>query len=209
LFHPADLTKVEDIESFHRKIGETLHGIDVLVNNVGGISRFADFFELTDADWEASFNLNLMSAVRLTRLCLGALKNSGAPRIINISSIAAASPGEAFPHYSAMKAALSNLTGSLARTLAPHKILVNAISPGPVWTRSWENEAKTVSEKTGESAREARERIKIHTAETVPLRRMGVPEDVTGLALFLASDWASWITAGDFTVDGGIRQDIF
>lgn len=209
LFHPADLTDLKAIELFHRKVMETMRGIDVLVNNVGGILRFADFFELTDADWEASFSLNLMPAVRLTRLFISALKKSGAPRIINISSIAAAKPGEAFPHYSAMKAALSNLTGSLAHTLAPHKILVNSVSPGPVWTQSWENEAKIVSDKTGENPREAQERIKVQMAQMVPLKRMGAPEDVTSLVLFLASDRASWITASNFTVDGGIRQDVF
>ena len=117
----------------------------MLINNVGAILKLANFFELTDQDWEDSFQINLMSAVRLTRLCIPSLKQSTCSRIINISSIAAGNPQEVFPHYSAMKAGLSNFTVSLAQTLAADKILVNSISPGPVWSKSWEDEAQNSS----------------------------------------------------------------
>ena len=89
-----------------KKIMASFGGLDILVNNVGSILKLGTFLDLQDEDWEDSFKINLMPAVRLTRLLLPALKNSSSGRIINISSIAAGRPGEMFPHYNAMKAAL-------------------------------------------------------------------------------------------------------
>jgi NAD(P)-dependent dehydrogenase (short-subunit alcohol dehydrogenase family) len=199
----ADLANKEGVEFFYDAAIKELGQIDVLINNVGAILKLADFFDLTDQDWEDSFQINLMSAVRLARLCIPSLKQSECARIINISSIAAASPQDVFPHYSAMKAGLSNFTVSLAQSLAKDKILVNAISPGPVWSKSWENEIQ------GDGAEQAKKEIMEQTGATVPLKRMGVPEDITGLALFLASDQSSWITATNFSVDGGITRNPF
>ena len=207
LFISADLGKVEGVEAFHESVMKQLGQIDVLINNVGAILKLANFFELTDQDWEDSFQINLMSAVRLTRLCIPSLKQSACARVINISSIAAASPQEVFPHYSAMKAGLSNFTVSLAQTLAPDQIRVNSISPGPVWSKSWEDVAREQS--NGSSLKQTRKEIMEQTGKTIPLNRMGMPEDLTGLALFLASDQSAWITATNFTVDGGLTRNPF
>ncbi len=207
LFQSVDVTQEDQLQGFHDSVLAQLGGLDVLVNNVGAVGKLADFHELTDQDWRDSFEVNLLPAVRLCRLFIPTLKHSGAPRIVNISSIAGSRPTDIFPHYSAMKAGLSNLTVSLAQTLAEDHILVNSVSPGPVWSRSWENEAQEVVKQTGKPLHEVEEDIKSGTAATVPLKRMGMPEDVTGLVLFLASDHASWITATNFTVDGGITQD--
>ena len=207
LFISADLGKVEGVEAFHESVMKQLGQVDVLINNVGAILKLANFFELTDQDWEDSFQINLMSAVRLTRLCIPLLKQSACARVINISSIAAASPQEVFPHYSAMKAGLSNFTVSLAQTLAPDQIRVNSISPGPVWSKSWEDVAREQS--NGSSLEQTRKKIMEQTGKTIPLNRMGMPEDLTGLALFLASDQSAWITATNFTVDGGLTRNPF
>jgi 3-oxoacyl-[acyl-carrier protein] reductase len=204
-FYPADLTRPPDIQTFHDKVMEAFGGLDVLINNAGSIIKMGNFFEATDEDWQNSFAVNLMSAVRLSRLFIPTLKHSGAPRIINISSIAGSRPGEIFPHYSAIKAGLSNFTVSLAQTLAPEKILVNSVSPGPVWTRSWEKEAELASKNSDKSSNDVAEEIKTQTAQSVLLKRMGMPEDVTGIVLFLASDLSSWITGSNFTVDGGVN----
>lgn len=207
LFISADLGKVEGVEAFHESVMKQLGQVDVLINNVGAILKLANFFELTDQDWEDSFQINLMSAVRLTRFCVPSLKQSTCARIINISSIAAASPQEVFPQYSAMKAGLSNFTVSLAQTLAPDQIRVNSISPGPVWSKSWEDVAREQS--NGSSLEQTRKEIMEQTGKTIPLNRMGMPEDLTGLALFLASDQSAWITATNFTVDGGLTRNPF
>ena len=206
-FFAADLGKAEGVEAFHKSVMQQLGQVDVLINNVGAILKLVNFFELTDQDWEDSFQINLMSAVRLTRLCIPSLKQSTCARIINISSIAAASPQEVFPHYSAMKAGLSSFTVSLAQTLAPDKILVNSISPGPVWSKSWEDEAK--AQCNGSSMEQTKKEIMEQTGKTIPLNRMGMPEDLTGLALFLASEQSAWITATNFNVDGGLTRNPF
>lgn len=205
LFFSADLGKTEGVQTFYENVMKQLGQVDVLINNVGAILKLANFFDLSDQDWEDAFQINLMSAVRLSRHCIPSLKKSACARIINISSIAAASPQEVFPHYSAMKAGLSNLTVSLAQTLAPDKVLVNSISPGPVWSKSWEDEAQS----GGSNFEETKKEIMEQTAKTIPLNRMGMPEDLTGLALFLASEQSAWITATNFMVDGGITRNPF
>ena len=129
------------------------------------------------------------------------------PSEINISSVAASHPQDIFPHYNAMKAALSNLTVSLAQTLAENGICVNSISPGPVWSRSWEQEAEAQRGKS--SVEDAKKNIMDQTGKNIPLKRMGMPEDLTGLALFLASEQSSWITATNFVVDGGLTRNPF
>jgi 3-oxoacyl-[acyl-carrier protein] reductase len=201
----ADLANSDGVKTFYESAVKQLGHVDVLINNVGAILKLADFFALTDQDWEDSFQINLMSAVRLTRHCIPSLKQSACGRIINISSIAAASPQDVFPHYSAMKAGLSNFSVSLAQTLAPDKILVNSISPGPVWSKSWENEIQN----SDSSPEQAKKEILEQTGATIPLKRMGMPEDLTGLALFLASDQSGWITATNFSVDGGLTRNPF
>jgi 3-oxoacyl-[acyl-carrier protein] reductase len=201
----ADLSKVDGVKTFFDRAIKELGQVDILINNVGAILKLADFFDLTDQDWEDSFQINLMSAVRLARHCIPSLKQSVCARIINISSIAAASPQDIFPHYSAMKAGLSNFTVSLAQSLASDKIRVNSISPGPVWSKSWENEVQN----SDSSPEQAKKEIMEQTGATIPLNRMGMPEDLTGLALFLASEQSGWITATNFSVDGGLTRNPF
>ena len=105
-----------------------------------------------------------------------------------------------------MKAGLCNLTVSLACTLADQKILVNSVSPGPIWSKSWDDEAKGTAEKLGTDVEKVVTEMRSSTGEALLLKRMGVPDDVTGLVLFLASDLSRWITASNFTVDGGFTQ---
>lgn len=206
-FSSRDFSKLEDIQVFRDETIAVLGGIDILINNVGSVQKLAGFFDLSDQDWQEVFDINLMSAVRSCRLFSSFLKKSMSPRIINIASVAASRPGDLFPHYSAMKAGLCNLTVSLARTLADDKVLVNSISPGPVWSKSWYDEATSIANESGESLDNITARIKSSSAETLLLKRMGVPDDIKGLVLFLASDLSNWITASNFTVDGGFSQN--
>ncbi len=207
LFRSVDVTQPESLKNFYSEMISQFKGLDILVNNVGNIGKLANFFDLTDEDWKESFEINLLSAVRLCRLCIPDLKQSNQPRIINISSIAGSRPMEIFPHYSAMKAGLSNLTSSLSQTLASDKILVNSISPGPVWSRSWEKEAQEGADHSGKSKEQMIREIQNGTSASIPLKRMGIPEDVSGLVLFLASKQANWITGTNFNVDGGVLQN--
>ncbi len=205
VFFAADLSTAGGVQGFFDKVMESFGEVDVLINNVGAVLKLGNFFDISDQDWEDSFQVNLMSAVRLCRLSIPLLRKSPCPRIINISSIAASQPQEIFPHYSAMKAGLSNLTISLAQTLAADGICVNSISPGPVWSRSWEQETQD----DGQFSEQAKENLMEEMGKTIPLKRMGVPQDLTGLVLFLASEKSSWITATNFAVDGGLSRNPF
>jgi NAD(P)-dependent dehydrogenase (short-subunit alcohol dehydrogenase family) len=206
-FFSGDFSKSDDIQTFYDETISAMGGVDVLINNVGSIQKLAGFFDLSDEDWQEVFDLNLMSAVRTCRLFSSSLKQSVSPSIINITSVAASRPGDVFPHYSAVKAGLCNLTISLARSLASEKVLVNSVSPGPVWSKSWDDEAKNIAEKSGNDLQGIVDEMRTSSAETLLLKRMGVPDDVTGLVLFLASDLSGWITASNFTVDGGFNQN--
>ena len=206
-FLSADFSKSEDIQMFYDKTISAFGGVDILINNVGSIQKLAGFFDLSDEDWQEAFDVNLMSAVRACRLFSAPLKKSIAPRIINITSVAASRPGDVFPHYSAVKAGLCNLTISLARALAEDKVLVNSVSPGPVWSKSWDDEARNIANNSGDDLQHVVNEIRLSSAQTLLLKRMGAPDDVAGLVLFLASDLSSWITASNFTVDGGFSQN--
>lgn len=204
LFQTADVTRPKDIEAFHNEVEKAWGGLDILINNAGLILNLGDFFSLDDDDWRKSFEVNLLSTVRMCRTFIPMLRRSDAARIINISSNATLKPGVMFPHYNSMKAGLSNLTASLAQTLAGDKILVNAVSPGPIWSRSWENEAEIVAKDSARDLETVKREIRTQVGENTLLKRMGVPQDITGIILFLASKQAGWITGGQFTVDGGI-----
>ena len=174
-FSSADFSRPEDIQTFHDKTISAFGGIDILINNVGSIQKLAGFFDLSDEDWQEVFDVNLMSAVRACRLFSSSLKQSVSPRIINIASVAASRPGDVFPHYSAVKAGLCNLTISLARTLAEDKILVNSVSPGPVWSKSWDDEAESMAKRSGDDLQHVVAEIRSSSAETLLLKRMGYP----------------------------------
>jgi NAD(P)-dependent dehydrogenase (short-subunit alcohol dehydrogenase family) len=175
--------------------------IDVLVNNAGkGAPK--PLLELTDADWQASFELNLMSAVRLSLACVPIMRAQGGGRIVNISSRVGRQPDPYFAAYAAAKAALINFTKTLANAFSKDGILCNCVVPGLVRTEAVLEAAEKSAAATGKTVDEI-------FAETlrrrpIPAGRLGEPDDVAGLVVFLASSRASWITGGTFTVDGGI-----
>src|SRR5581483_10154047 len=121
--------------------------VDILVNNLGGPLHFASFMELSDEDWEAELNLDLMVAVRICREVIPLMKRQGGGRIINIASTSGIEMEAKFPDYRVGKAALIALSKYLAVELAPNRILVNAVCPGAIWTPSWEYEAELLSKK--------------------------------------------------------------
>jgi len=175
--------------------------VDVLVNNAGKGSP-KRLLDLTEEDWHASFELNFMSAVRLSLACVPLMRARGGGRIVNISSRVGRQPDPYFAPYAAAKAALINFTKSLANAFSRDGILSNCVLPGLVRTEAVEEAARTSAAATGKTVEEVfAETLR---ARPIPIGRMGEPADVAGLVVFLASPRASWITGATFSVDGGI-----
>lgn len=175
--------------------------LDVLVNNVGAGS-VRTFDQLADADWEATMNLNFMSYVRTCRAALPVLRRTGGA-IVNNASDLARQPEPVPVDYAVSKAAVLALTKALARAEAP-AVRVNAVAPGPVWTPFWTKEggfAETLGAFHGLPPQEAVEHeLRLRQ---LPLARLGTPEEVANVIVFLASDLASFVTGSVWGVDGG------
>ena len=175
--------------------------VDVMVNNAGkGTPK--KMLELTDEDWRASFELNLMSAVRLSLACVPLMRGQGGGRIINISSRVGRQPDPYFAPYAAAKAALINFTKNLANAFSRDGILCNCVVPGLIRTEAVEEAARASAAATGKTVDEVF--AATLAKRPIPAGRLGTPADVAGLVVFLAGPQASWITGSTFTVDGGI-----
>jgi NAD(P)-dependent dehydrogenase (short-subunit alcohol dehydrogenase family) len=178
-------------------VGETAQRfgrIDALVNNVGGteIRRLA---ELSDADWQRSFELNLMTAVRTTRAALPQMPPGSA--IVNVSSTAAKRPSSGMPDYSVMKAALLSFSRLVADLYAGDRIRCNAVTPGPTATDAWLGEGG-LAEQQGE-----RDAVLAKVAAGRPLGRLAEPGEIADVIVFLLSERASYVTGAAWSADGG------
>jgi len=178
--------------------------IDILVNNVGSApARPGGFGQITDEDWQASLDLNLMAAVRSTRAALPAMLAAGKGAIVNVSSANAFLPDPAVMDYSAAKAALASFSKALSKEVGPHGIRVNTVSPGPVATDLWLGEhgvAATVSRATGAQAQD----VQNQAAGQMLTGRFSRPEEVADMVVILASDRTANVTGADITIDGGL-----
>lgn len=192
-FLAADLLSAAQIESAVRQIEDRFGRIDVLVNNAG-IELEKSFETTTIEEWDRILGVNLRGAFLLTQSILPLFPASGGA-IVNISSIHAT---HAFPGslpYACSKAGLVAFTRNLALELAPRRIRVNAICPGYIDTRLWDEYLLHSSDTAALDAQ---------TTALHPLGRRGLPADVCEAALFLATDGASFITGTDLVVDGGL-----
>jgi len=190
---PADLSTEAGCIGLARELAEREPALHVLVNNAGA-AWGAPLEEYPDAAWDKVLALNVKSVFHLTRALLPQLEAAASEedpaRVINIGSV----DGIQVPlletyAYSSSKAAVHHLTRVLARRLAPKHITVNAIAPGPFESKMM---AATL-ERFGDALR-----------DTVPLRRIGRPEDMAGVAIFLASQAGAYLTGAVVPVDGGI-----
>lgn len=204
----TDLTARNAPEELVRAVVKKWGRLDILVNNVGGLPKTGAFSELREEDWRNTYQLNVMTVVSACKAAIPHLKRSDAPRIINISSVVATEPGEMNPHYSASKAAVLNLTKHLSRVLAPDRILVNAVSPGIIFTEGWGDYLRTKAREEGKPPAEVEQTENQRAARSMALGRLGDPQEVAHVVVFLASSEASFITGRDFAVDGGKLRSI-
>jgi len=187
----ANLARHEDIENLFSEAKSAFGKVDILVNNAG-IYEFAPIEAVTEEHFHKQFNVNVLGMILATQAAVK-LIGPGGGSIINISSVVStlAVPGGAV--YSATKGAVDALTRSLAAELGPRKIRVNAIRPGMVETEGFRA--------AGIAESDMRKQVEAQT----PLGRIGQPQDISGLAVFLASSDSEWITGETFVVAGGLR----
>ncbi len=199
----ADLTNANAVNQLVSETIAHFGTVHVLVNNAGSIGRFAAFEELSDDDWANLFNVNLFSAVRITRAVLPAMRKQHWGRIINMASESGIQPDPEMPHYNASKAAMINLTKSLSKAYAKDGILVNTISPAFIKTPLVEHMLADQAAVKRITVQQAEEEFLCHNRPHIELGRAGKPEEVAAAVVFLASEAASFITGANLRVDGG------
>lgn len=176
---PADLQRLVD------RTLTAFGGIDVLVNNSGGPPRNSAL-QMTDEQVQSAVELLLLSAIRLTRLCLPELERSGRGRVINIESSSVREPIDNLALSNAIRPGVVGWAKTLARELGPKQITVNTIAPGKIKT----------------------DRLADTDTQAIPLRRIGQPREIADVVCFLASDAASYVTGTVIPVDGGLTRSL-
>lgn len=190
----VDVSKGQDVNALVRRIASDHGKADILVNNAGILVR-GEVRNLSDSDWTKLREVNLDGVVRLSRDALPLLRKGTNPSIINISSIMANRGLRPLAAYTATKGAVTALTKGLAVEYSPFGIRVNAISPGYVETAITDRMLKLP---------QARKFL----VDKTPMGRLGTPEDLTGAAVFFASDDSLYCTGADLLVDGGMAAGL-
>jgi 3-oxoacyl-[acyl-carrier protein] reductase len=192
----ADLTEAEAPSRAVDAAVDALGGLDVLVNNVG-FAVHARFEDVTDADWDAMWNLNVMGYVRAIRAALPHLRARGGT-IVNVSSTAGKRPSAGMPHYSVTKAAVLSLSRLVADVYAADGIRCNAVTPGPTATAAWLADGGLADQQGGD-----RDDVLAKVGAGRPLGRLAEPEEIAAVIAFLASERASYVTGAAWSADGG------
>ena len=186
----ADVAKQEDVDRMTLETVSAFGGLDVIVNNAG--VGYAAFIEsVQDPEIERVFGVNLVGVIRVTRAATPHLKESGRGRIVNVASVEGIRGSGLLPVYSATKAGVIGVTRANAVELARFRVTVNAVCPGPIQTEML-------------SPLLADEGYHKKLIKGVPMRRLGVPEDVAGAVSFFASEESSFITGNVLVIDGGM-----
>jgi len=184
----CDLADAASVARYVAEAGAALGGIDILVNNASGFGTGDD-----EAGWAAGLAVDVMAMVRASHAAISFLAAGRDPSIVHISSIAGLRPSTRTPAYAAVKAAMISYTASQAAMLAPKRIRVNCIAPGSIEFDGgvWDQRKK------------AGDPLYDRVFKSIPFGRLGTPQEVAEVALFLASPHARWVTGQTLAVDGG------
>jgi NAD(P)-dependent dehydrogenase (short-subunit alcohol dehydrogenase family) len=192
----ANISKADEVETLVDAAEAAFGPVDILVNNAATNVHFGPLLDADDAMWMKMLETNLLSTVRLCRRIVPGMRERKRGKIINTASVAGISPGVGQGVYGALKAALIQLTRSLAQELGPDNIQVNAIAPGLVKTRF----AQVLHETPA---------IRSHIERATPLGRIAEPDEIAGAALYLASPASDFTTGAVLVIDGGMTLGSF
>jgi 3-oxoacyl-[acyl-carrier protein] reductase len=197
----ADVGLQAALENAVQTVQSTWGTIDILVNNAGGPPA-GGHDSISDQQWQQAFELTVQSAVRLTNLVLPGMKAAGWGRIVNVSSVSVKQPMGNMLLSNSLRLAVLGWAKTLSNELAPHGILVNTVCPG--WTET--NRVTGLLDAKAAAANTSAEQVKQTITNSIPMGRMGQPEEIANAVLFLASAGASFVTGTALAVDGGAAQ---
>lgn len=195
--YACDVTSATEIEATYRAIENDLGPVDVVVNNAGSSARGV-FPEITDEMWQADFDLKVFAAIRLCRLAFPGMVDRKSGRIINVLNVGAKAPAAEGAPTAVSRAAGLALTKVLACEGAPHNVLVNSLHVGKIESDQW------VRRRDATSPDMPIEEFFAKEGEKLPMKRMGTAQEFANVALFLASDAASYVAGTAINVDGGL-----
>ncbi|MGD6833670.1 SDR family oxidoreductase [Sutcliffiella halmapala] len=198
----TDITQPDQIKQAVQYTVDSFGQLDILINNAGGPPA-GTFEQITDEQWQQSFELNLLSYVRMIREALPHLKKNGG-KIINIASSSIKEPIPGLLLSNTFRTGIVGMTKTLASELAKDRILINTVAPGRIATDRVAFLDEVNAEKQGITKSEMEEKMK----NTIPLGRYGEPEEFAKVVTFLVSDANSYMTGSSFLVDGGMVKSI-
>lgn len=202
----GDLASEEGAAAVAASALSAFGGIDILVNNAGAVLRMdePDWLKVGSEDWFASYDLNVMAAVRMTKLLSGAMAERGWGRIINVSSVSGTVMRGRLMDYGAAKAALNSVTVNMSKVLSPRGVTVNSVIPGTVITPAIERWIATVAEQNqwpGDAVEHERRYVE-RTGQSLP--RLGRPREIAAAVAFLASPLSGYTTGAFLRIEGGL-----
>lgn len=200
----ADVTRLTDLERVVKTTIDTFDAISIVFNNAGG-PKPGMFDSLTDEDWYAAVDLNLLSAIRLTRLCLPHMRHRRWGRVIISTSSSVKQPIPNLMLSNAVRSATTAWAKTLSDQVGPDGITVNCLAPGRIDTERIRQIDEDLAQRQGRT----REEIEQQSLSAIPLRRYGRPEEFGAAAAFLASEPAGYITGVTLLVDGGLHRGTY
>ncbi len=199
----ADVTQADDIARVVSRTVEAYRTVDILVNNAGGPPAGV-FDSLGDAEWQAAFDLTMLSAVRMIRAVLPSMRQAGGGAIINVQSTSVKVPLDNLILSNAIRTGVIGLAKTLSLELAKDRIRVNNVLPGAIMTDRQREMLAAQSARSGKSVDEV---VRLREA-SIPLGRYGDPEDLGHMIAFLASERARYVTGVTVQVDGGMTRSL-